>query len=346
MKTRLTELLSIERPILCSGMSWIATPEVVAAVCNAGGMGILATGVLSAEETTAAIDRTRELTHRPFMANVTLYFPGAERNAQICIDKQVPVVNWSLGKGEWICEAVHAYGGKVLATVTNIKHALSAQKQGADAIIATGHEAGGHGGDITSLVLIPALADALDIPVVAAGGFADGRGLLAALALGADGISMGTRFMNTVESPVHDNMKRVARDKGIHDTLYTDRIDGLPLRVLKSAGVRRLLDRPMNPFKALIYSRRIAEMTGHPWARLAIGVTLSGPEKALQMARMAIGFEAFRAATLDGDKDRGALPIGQDVGLMHDTPTIAELMDRMEQEVEAAYATLGPLVAP
>ena len=160
MKTRITKLFGIKYPLVLSGMSWISTPELVAAVANAGGLGILATGILTAEQTREYIRRTRELTKKPFAANVTLYFPGAERNAQVIIEEKVPVVNYALGKGDKIAKAVHAYGGKVIATVTTLKHALAAQRDGADALIVTGHEAAGHGGAVTSLVLIPSLADA------------------------------------------------------------------------------------------------------------------------------------------------------------------------------------------
>ncbi len=122
MQTRITKLFGIKYPIILPGMSWISTPELAAAVCNAGGLGILATGVLSAEQTREYLRRTRQLTERPFAANVTLYFPGAERNAKILLEEKVPVVNYSLGKGDWIVEAAHKYGGKVIATVVNARH--------------------------------------------------------------------------------------------------------------------------------------------------------------------------------------------------------------------------------
>jgi enoyl-[acyl-carrier protein] reductase II len=341
MNTRITGLLSIDHPVVLSGMSWISTPELVAAVAEAGGLGILATGVLDADQTRAAVRRTRELTRRPFAANVTLYFPGNRANAEILIDEKVPVVNYSLGKGDWITEAVHAYGGKVIATVTTIKHALAAQRDGADALIVTGHEAAGHGGQVTSLVLVPAIADAVEIPVIAAGGFADGRGLTAALALGAEGIAMGTRFMNTVESPVHDGAKTESVDRAIADTVYTNRVDGLPGRYVDAPGSRRIMKMRLNPVSALLRSREISRLLGLPWLKLATGIVLSGYRRSIQMARMAIGFDAFKKGCTEGDVDRGVLPLGQCTGLINDTPTVAEVITRTVTEAEAALERVG-----
>ena len=336
MNTRITELLAIDHPIVLSGMSWISTPELVAAVAEAGGLGILATGVLDADQTRAAVHKTRSLTRRTFAANVTLYFPGNRANAEILIDEKVPVINYSLGKGDWIAEAVHAYGGKVIATVTTIKHALAAERDGADALIVTGHEAAGHGGQVTSLVLVPTIVDAVSIPVIAAGGFADGRGLAAALALGAGGIAMGTRFMNTVESPVHDNAKKTSVAKSISDTIYTNRVDGLPGRYAEAPGSQRIIKMRLNPLSALMRSREISKLLGLPWLKLATGIVLSGYRRSVQMARMAIGFDAFKKGCTDGDVERGVLPLGQCTGLINDTPTVAEVIARTVTEAEQA----------
>ena len=326
MKTRITELFGIQYPVILSGMSWVSTPELVAAVSEAGGLGILATGTLTLAQVREGIRRIRELTDKPFGANVTLYFPGAERNAEILIEEQVPVVNYAMGKGDKICEAVHAYGGKVVATVTNAKHALAAQKAGSDALIVTGHEAAGHGGRVTSLVLVPSIVDQVEIPVIAAGGFADHRGFQAALALGAEGISMGTRFMASVESPVPQVLKDKASQARVDQTLYSPKIDGIHARMMVSPGSKRLASRPLNPLNALLKSRRIAEMMGFSWPKLAAGIMLSGPENAFRMARMALGFEAFERGMIDGDLDRGVLPLGQVAGLIHETLPVADII--------------------
>ena len=341
MKTKITKLLGIKYPIILSGMSWISVPKLVAAVSEAGGLGIIASGVMSAEETLAAILETKKLTKKPYGANITLYFPGAKRNAKIIIEHKVPVVNYALGKGDWICKEVHKYGGKVIATVTTLKHALAAQRDGADALIVTGHEAAGHGGAVTSLVLIPSIADAVDIPVIGAGGFADGRGIASALLLGAEGISMGTRFMNTVESPVHEKQKEISNNSDVYDTVYSDKIDGLPARMLNSKGARRIMNKRLNPLSALFRSREIARMLGFPWGKLFVGIMFMGPKKAVQMARMAVGFKAFQVGTMDGDNEHGVLPIGQVTGLIHDTPTVRDVLKRIDAEAKAALKNLG-----
>ncbi len=371
MKTGITSLFGIQYPIILSGMSWISTPELVAAVSNAGGLGILATGVLSPEETARSIAKVRKLTNHPFAVNVTLYFPGSEKNLEVILGEEVPIVNYSLGKGDVIARRVHGYGGKVVATVTTEKHALAARRDGADALIVTGYEAAGHGGEATSMALIPAIADLVDIPVIAAGGFADGRGLAAALALGSEGISMGTRFMNTVESPVHEGQKRMSVAMGVHATVYTDRVDGMPARMMDSAGARRLMKKPLNPFLAAIKSTAITRELGLSWMVVMKGMMkparsektpVDWDEKAapgalsqnrkkkrgasgsifraisdsyrtfVRLAHMAVGFEAFKYGTVEGDNFKGVLPLGQITGIINDTPTVARVIERIVAE--------------
>lgn len=334
MKTRITEMFGIEHPLLLSGMSWISDAKLVAAVSEAGGLGILATGILNPDQSRQAIHDIRKLTSKPFAANVTLYFPGAERNAKILIEEKVPVVNYSLGKGDWICKAVHEYGGKVVATVATLKHALAAQKDGADALIVTGSEAAGHAGEVSSLTLIPAVKEIVQIPIIAAGGFADGRGLIAALVMGAEGIAMGTRFMNSVESPVHESQKKISNEQDAFCTVFTNKVDGLGARVMKSEGTTRLMKKHLNPLSALFKSKEIAKMLGFPWLKLAIGILFSGMKKALLMARMVDGFKAFERATLKGDNKKGVLPLGQVTGIIHSTLTVKEIIDNIINEAE------------
>jgi len=343
MRTRITELFGIKHPILLSGMSWISLPGMVAAVSNAGGLGLLATGVLDADQTREAVRAVRWKTDRPFGANVSLLFPGAPQNAQVLLEEKVPVINFSLGKGDWIVQAANEYGGKVVATVTNYRHARRAQEYGCHAVIATGNEAAAHGEPPTTFCLVPSLAGGLDIPVIAAGGVGDGRGLAAALALGAEGVAMGTRFMATKESPLHENYKNLSLEKDIYDTLYSKNFDGLWCRVLDTPGARKAIKHKMGPLgmlKAIPNSRSIARMIGLPYMKLFFGVLTSGWSNAKGLAYMANAFEQIRIATENGDTKAGVLPVGQVTGLLHDIPTVAEVIERTVKEAEAVISNL------
>ncbi len=312
----------------------MSRPELVAAVSNAGGLGILATADLTPDRTRAAIQEIRSLTSRPFGANIPFLIPGADLNAAVLYEEKVMVVNYSLGNGQKLIQAVHEYGGKAVATITNLKHALSAQKRGADAVIVTGHEAAAHGGDVTSLVLVPSIVDAIKIPVIAAGGFADGRGLMAALTLGAEGVAMGTRFMNTKESPVHETMKALSNEKQVYDTIYSNRIDGLPCRAIKSRGAERLIKQKLYLIRALFNSRQAARTFGFPWFKLVMAILLSGVKKSKQLARMANAFTAFQLSMEKGDLEKGVFLMGQVTGIIHDTPTVAQVMEKIIMQAQ------------
>jgi len=341
MKTRITEMVGIKYPIVLSGMSWISTPKMVAAVSNAGGLGILATGPLNAEQTRESIREIRKLTDKPFGANASLMFPGAAENAKVLLQEKVPVINFALGKGDWIVKEAHKYGGKVFATVVNVKHARRAQDFGTDAVIATGQEAAAHGEDVTSLVLIPHLAENLDIPVIAAGGFADGRGIAAALALGAEGVAMGTRLMTTKESPLHENFKKLTLEKDVYDTLFSKRFDGILCRVMKTDAAKHAIKKGLSWPAAFFNSQDIAKQMGVPYFKLFLGVLLSGYKNARQLAFMANAFKAIRVATENGDSKTGVLPVGQVQGLIHDQPTVAELFERIMKEAKSAQAKVN-----
>ncbi len=209
MKTRITDLFGIRYPIILPGMSWISVPDLVAAVSNAGGLGVLATGPLSTEETRTSIQKIRKQTDKPFGAGVTILMPGARENAEVVIEEKVPVVIFSLGRDKKLFQRIHDYGGKIVCTVTTARHAHAAIEAGADALSVIGYEAAGHGSLVSTLVLTPSIVDEVKVPVIAGGGIGDGRGLMAALALGADAVYMGTRLSMTKESPVHANSKNL-----------------------------------------------------------------------------------------------------------------------------------------
>ena len=346
MKTRITELFGIKHPIVLSGMSWISVPKMVAAVSNAGGLGILATGPFDAEPTRAAIKEIKSLTNKPFGTNTTLLFPGAADNARVALEERVPVINFSLGKGDWIVKAAHEYGGKVVATVVNHKHAKRAQDYGCDALLVTGHEAAAHGGDATTFCLVPSIANAVSIPIIAAGGIADGRGLAAAIALGADAAAMGTRLMTTKESPLHENYKQLSIQKEVYDTVYSTRFDGLGCRVLDTKAARNAVRQGLNIRKlieALPNSVAIANQLHLPYFKLFFGVMASGWKNARQLAFMANAFKAIRIATEDGDINKGVLPVGQATGLMRDIPSVAEAIERTVKEAEEIAMKLAEM---
>jgi enoyl-[acyl-carrier protein] reductase II len=346
MKTRITELFGIKHPIVLSGMSWISVPKMVAAVSNAGGLGILATGPFDAEQTRAAIKEIKSLTNKPFGANATLLFPGAADNARVALEEKVPVINFSLGKGDWIVKAAHEYGGKVVATVVNHKHAKRAQDYGCDALLVTGYEAAAHGGDATTFCLVPSIANAVNLPIIAAGGIADGRGLAAAIALGADAAAMGTRLMATKESPLHENYKQLSIQKDVYDTVYSTRFDGLGCRVLDTKAARDAVRQGLNIRKlieALSNSVAIANQLHLPYLKLFLGVMASGWKNARQLAFMANAFKAIRVATEDGDIRKGVLPVGQVTGLIRDIPTVAEAIERTVKEAEEIAMNLAEM---
>ena len=260
--------------------------------------------------------------------------PGATENAKIAIEEQVPVINISLGKGDWIAKYAHEYGGKVLATVTNAKHAQSAIDSGADALMLTGFEAAAHGGDVTSLVLIPSISARFpDIPLVAAGGIADGRGLAAAITLGADAVAMGSRFAISQESALAQQMKEIISrpDTTESDTVYGKNFDGIPARVLKSDESMRLMKRPAPlPVVAWRAFKAALKMNIPVWKVIPGLVTQW--DKMYTIAQFGAATESIMNATVDGNHKEGVQFIGQSQGLIGDIPHVDELVQRIIYE--------------
>lgn len=339
MIDNITNLLNIKYPIVLSGMSWISVPKLVAAVSNAGGLGILASGPLSPDETREAIREIRTLTDKPFGIGCTLLMPGAKENAQVAVEEKVPVVNFSLGKGEELTKAVHAYGGKVIATVTTVRHAVSAEKVGVDALLVTGHEAAAHGGDVTSLVLVPSIADTVNIPVLAAGGFGDGRGLCAAFALGASGIAMGSRFAVSDESPLHDKTKQAVIDKDQHETLYSKNFDGIPARYMKTPNSVKRTRKPMPFVLAALEATKAAKLVKQPVWKILMGL-LFMPAKVKLLAYFGAATPRLKSATENGDLTEGMQFIGQTQGLISETKSVQQIIKDIVAEYESVKKQL------
>ena len=342
-KTRMTEIFGIKHPIMLAGMNWITEPGLVAAVCNAGGLGILATARFSPDETRENIREIRRRTDKPFGVNQALTLPGAKENVEVALDEKVQIVNYALGK-PWFVDRVHGYGGKVLGTTATVRHAVRAEQLGCDAVIVTGHEAAGHGTIATSLVLLPIVARQVKIPLIAAGGFYNGQGLAAALALGADGISMGTRFSLTRESMVHNNFKQLCLQATEQDTLYSNVFDSMPGRVLKTRAAEKMMKGGIQLSEAFLGAGEIRRMLKLPfWQFLGLSLQMWRAEEGSPIwsqARQAVGMRRHLKAINDGDVNEGILFAGQDCGGIDDLPGVQELVDRIIAEAETACDSL------
>ncbi len=337
IKTRITEMLGIKHPLMLAGMNWITTPKIVSAVCNAGALGILATAASTPEETRKHIREIRSLTDKPFGINQILIGPGAKDNIAVAIEEKVPIINYSLGK-PWFIDQVHAYGGKVMGTIAVARHAVRAAQLGCDMLVATGHEAAAHGDVATSVVLIPLVASLVKLPLIAAGGFYDGRGLAAALLLGADAVSMGTRFIVTRESDVHENFKKLILKATEQDTLYSDVFDGMPGRVLKSPGAEAIMNSGLSlseSMKSALAVKRILNISTSKFLSLSWNMMRSEEGKnLLRQARQANGAVRHLKAIKQGDEKDGFVFAGQCVGGIQDLPTCKELIERTVEEAE------------
>ncbi len=242
IRTRLTELLGIEHPIIQGGMAWTATAELAAAVSNAGGLGIIGAGHMPTDLLREQIIKAKELTDKPFGVNLMLLTPHIDELVQMVIDEGVAVVTTGAGNPGKYMSALKAQGIKVLPIAPSVALAKRMESIGADAIIGEGMEAGGHIGELTTMVLTPQLVDAVSIPVVAAGGIADGRGMAAAFALGAEGVQVGTRFMCAEECTIHPAVKQSVLKAKDRDTIVTGRSTGHPVRVIKNKLSRMLVE--------------------------------------------------------------------------------------------------------
>jgi enoyl-[acyl-carrier protein] reductase II len=316
IRTILCDLLGIEHPIIQGGMAWVSTAELVTAVSEAGGLGILGIGNAPPDYVRAQVHETRARTHKPFGVNIPLISPYVDDVVQTCIDERVPVVATGAGNpGPWMARLKEA-GIKIVPVVASVALAKRLERMGADVLVAEGTESGGHIGDVATLPLIPQVVDAVSIPVVAAGGIADGRGLAAALALGAVGVQMGTRFICAQECVVHPNYKQKIVNAGDRATITTGHSLGHPVRAIK------------NPL-----TRKFEEMEKK-------GIS----EKEL----IEFGTGKLLLATEEGDMTWGSIMAGQICGLIHDVLPAAEIIRRMIAEAEVILSQRLPqlVVAP
>jgi NAD(P)H-dependent flavin oxidoreductase YrpB (nitropropane dioxygenase family) len=349
--TRLTGLLGISHPIVQTGMGYVSGAGLTAATSAAGGLGIIASATMSLEELRKAIADVKSRTDAPFGVNIRSDAPDAAQRADLLIAEGVRVASFALAPRRDLMERLKDAGVVVMPSVGARRHAEKVAGWGADAVIAAGGEAGGHTGAVPTSLLIPQVVDAVDIPVVAAGGYFDGRGLVAALAYGAAGIAMGTRFLLTSDSPVPDAVKRVYLASDLTGTVVTTQVDGVPHRVLRTPLVERLERGGTFRRGARSASNAAAfkKISGLSWAQMIRQgwAMRRGTELTWGQVLMAANTPMLlRAAMVDGRPDLGLMSAGQVAGLIDDLPSCADLITRIMSEAEECLARLNRLSGP
>lgn len=309
MKTAITELLNIEAPVIQGGMAWVAEHCLAAAVSEAGGLGIIGAASAPADWVREQIRLVKEKTDKPFGVNIMLMSPYAEDVARVVAEEKVPVVTTGAGSPEKYMKMWKEAGIKVIPVVASVALAKRMERCGADALVAEGTEAGGHIGENTTMVLVPQIADAVSIPVIAAGGIADGRGMAAAFMLGAKGVQIGTRFVASQEAQVHENYKNyIVKSKDI-DSRVTGRSTGHPVRALRNQMTKTYLEK---------------EQAGVPFEELEL-LTLG----------------SLRKAVVEGDVVNGSVMAGQSAAMIHDILPCKEIIEKLIAQAEAVMKGMG-----
>ena len=298
MKTEITELLGIQYPILQGGMAWIAESNLASAVSNAGGAGIIAGGAAPIDYLRAEIRKCKELTDKPFGVNVMLMSPNADDLAQLVIDEKVAFVTTGAGNPGKYMEGWKNAGIKVIPVVPSVALAKRMERSGADAVIAEGTESGGHIGENTTMCLVPQVVDAVNIPVIAAGGIADGRGIAASFMLGAKGVQVGTRFLASEECVIHPTYKNLVIDAKDTDSVVTGRYTGHPCRNVKTKFAKRLAS-----------GEKDGSLTPDEFEKLTVG--------------------ALRKAVQDGNLDEGSFLCGAIAGMINEVKPCKDIIKEM-----------------
>jgi NAD(P)H-dependent flavin oxidoreductase YrpB (nitropropane dioxygenase family) len=345
LHTKLCDLLGIEYPIVQTGMGWVAGPSLAAATSEAGGLGILAASTMSFDEMNEAVRAIKDRTGKPFGVNLRADQPDVIKNIDLLIKEKVRVASFAMAPREDLIKRLHDAGVIVIPSIGARRHAEKVAAWGVDAVLIQGGEGGGHTGQVPTTLLLPQVIDAVDIPVIAAGGFFDGRGLVAALAYGAVGIAMGTRFLLTSDSSVPDAVKQVYLSKSVTETVVSRQIDGVPHRVLQSEFVQRLeSDGPVKgTWRALGNAVRFQRMSHQPWSSIVQEGLAMKKSQELSWRQVVMAANApmlIKAAMIDGRPDLGVMASGQVVGLIDDLPSAAEVIDRVMAEADKVLARL------
>lgn len=350
LRTPLTELTGVRHPVVQTGMGWVAGPRLVSGTANAGGLGILASATMTFEELEHAIVEVKGRTDQPFGVNLRADAGDAGDRVELLIKHGVKVASFALAPKAELIAKLKDHGIVVMPSVGAARHAEKVAAWGADLVMVQGGEGGGHTGAVPTTLLLPSVIDAVDIPVVAAGGFFDGRGLAAALSYGAAGVGMGTRFLLTQDSSVPEAVKRLYLSYGLDGTVVTAKVDGMPHRMLRTELVQEIeetgrLRKLVPTVRRTLDFKREAGMT---WRQLASdGRSMKrGSERSWSQMMLAANTPMMlKAGLVEGDTGAGVLAAGQVVGLLDDLPTCQELIDRVVTDAAARLRAVQDLLA-
>ena len=348
ISTPICERFGIDVPIVQTGMGWVAGARLVSATASAGALGILASATMTYEQLQSAIREVKSRTDRTFGVNLRADAEDADARVALLVRERVPVASFALAPRENQIKTLKDAGIAVVPSIGARRHAEKVAAWGADAVIVQGGEGGGHTGAVATTLLLPQVVDAVDIPVIGAGGFFDGRGLVAALAYGAAGVAMGTRFLLTQESTVPDAVKQYYLSRTVADTVVTTRIDGVPHRVLRTEFVDELehTNALMAMPRALRNAAAFKKMSGTSWRGIVREGLAMRKEQDLKWSQLALAANTpmlLRAGLVEGKVDAGVLSSGQVTGVIDDLPTVAELISRIVAEAEQTLKRLGDL---
>ncbi|WP_262059954.1 NAD(P)H-dependent flavin oxidoreductase [Streptomyces sp. STR69] len=345
METALTRLVGVRHPIVQTGMGWVAGPRLVSATANAGALGILASATMGTDRLRDAIREVKSRTGAPFGVNLRADAADAGDRVRIMIEEGVRVASFALAPSAELIAELKEAGVVVIPSIGARRHAEKVAAWGADAVIVQGGEGGGHTGEVATTVLLPQVVDAVDIPVVAAGGFFDGRGLVAALAYGAAGVAMGTRFLLTSDSTVPDAVKAAYLAATVRDVTVTRAVDGLPHRMLRTELVDAMehSGRTRTLLQAVRRAAGFRRLSGLTWPRMIRDGLAMKHGKDLTWSQVLLAANTpmlLRASMVDGRTDLGVMASGQVAGVIDDLPSCAELVARVMKEADEVLWTL------
>ena len=350
LHTPLCDLLGVRYPIVQTGMGWVAGARLASATSSAGGLGIIAAATLSLDELRQAIGEVKDRTDAPFGVNLRSDQPDVGDRIDLLIRERVKVASFAMAPGEALIKRLKDGGVVVIPSIGARRHAEKVAAWGVDAVLVQGGEGGGHTGSVPTTLLLPQVVDTVDIPVIAAGGFFDGRGLVAALAYGAAGIAMGTRFLLTQDSTVPDVVKQTYLGKAVTDTVVTTQVDGVPHRVLRTDFVEKLVEQgPVTSLpRAAANAVKFKRLSGTPWRALVREGLAMRKTQELSWSQVVMAANTpmlLRAAMVEGRPDLGVMSSGQVVGVIDDLPTVADLIDRIMAEAELTLSKFGHLAS-